>query len=176
MNQPRETDVVVQRALDLHELVVELLLQARQQHHVAAREEPFEQRALVLRAAGRSCRAGELPVGVAEPVLLGDLLDHEVLAHRQVDDRRGDVERSRDLVDERADLPGAQVVGRRVLDRTRSVVEEADGGARAGRVAEDDVGGAADVTAVAADPPHEQHERADEHARTLRWRWPLWWS
>ena len=41
----------------------------------------------------------------------------EVAAHREVDDRGGDVERVRLEVDERAELAGAQVVGRHELDR-----------------------------------------------------------
>ena len=50
-------------------------------------------------------------------------------AHREVDDRRGDVEQVRLLVDERADLAGPHLVGRHELDRSRVLL------ARAGCVA-----------------------------------------
>lgn len=62
---------------------------------------------VVLEAVVGGLRRLQRPV-LAEPmVTVGrDLLDHEVLAHRQVDDRRGDIQRVGTLGDERAHLPG----------------------------------------------------------------------
>ena len=59
-----------------------------------------------------------------EPSLARDLLDHEVAAHGEVDDGGGDVERVGREVDERAELPGPQVVGWDELDRRLLVVEQ----------------------------------------------------
>ena len=70
--------------------------------------------------------ARELPVAPPEqPRLLG-LLDGEEPAHREVDDRRRHVERVGLEVDQRADLSGAEVVGRHELDRRLVLPTERD--------------------------------------------------
>ena len=61
------------------------------------------------------------PVGLAEPPLLRDLLDHQVTAHREVDDRRRHVEGVGLLVDQGAHLPGPHVVRGREFHRRLAV-------------------------------------------------------
>ena len=161
-NQPGDR-VVVERALDLEQPLAELLLQVREQHRaLGAREQAVEQEALVLQQRVVELEAGQPPVVVTEPALLRDLLDLDVLAHREVDDRRAHVERSRDLVDERADLAGPELIGRRVLDRCRVVFEHAHGFVGAAHVAEHRVGRAADVAPVAPDSPGQVHHATDQ--------------
>ena len=110
---------------------MEFRLQARQEHGSrSAREQRVEQQPFVLKERVVELEAGELPVGVTPPMLFRDFLDREVLPHREVDDGCAHVERAGDLVDERADLAGPEIVGWRVLDGCRVIVEDADAPAR----------------------------------------------
>ena len=54
-----------------------------------------------------------------ELVVVVEIGDREPAAHREVDDRGGDVDEVRVLVDERPDLAGQDAVGRHELDRAR---------------------------------------------------------
>ena len=60
---------------------------------------------------------GEPVVGLVLVALARHLLDEDEAAHREVDDRRRDVEQVRLLVDERAELSGPDALGRLELDR-----------------------------------------------------------
>ena len=108
--------------------------------------------------------AGELPVALAQETAFGELLDLEVAAHREVDDRRGDVERVRLEVDERADLARAQPVGRHELDRRLVLSEQRH--ALLGRVRHLGAEGGVDrrtlVAPVTSEEPHQPEHKGHE--------------
>src|SRR5262249_50339996 len=120
--------VLDERALDLLHLAVERVPEVGELDLVPVLEQRVQQLALVVLERGVGLLLlRELPVRlVQEPALAGDLLDDEVAAHGEVDDRGGHVERVGREVDERAELSGPQVVGRDELDRGLLVMEERD--------------------------------------------------
>ena len=124
---------------------------------VPSRNSPFSsRRSYVSRSLVGLLEPDQPPVGLAEPAVLRDLLDQQVPAHGEVDERRRDVEHVRLLVDQRAHLAGAQVVGRRELDGRRCVgLAERHGLVLARRVAHHLVDLRAAVAPVAASPPDQ---------------------
>ena len=115
-------------------------------------------------AGGPPCRVGQpaqVPVGLAEHPGLGHLLDHQVLADGEVDDRGAHVERVGLLVDQRPHLSWPQVLRRRELD-------DVDVLSRAAAPAASRVGPSAhhliDLRALEANvpaaPPHQEPERS----------------
>ena len=110
--------VVVQRVAELRELVGELVLQVGQLDDRAGLEQRVEQQHLVgPQPVAALAQVGEPVVGLVLAVLARNLLDQDEAADREVDDRRSHVEQVRLLVDERAQLPGTDAVGRLELDR-----------------------------------------------------------
>ena len=157
-------DVVVERVLDVRQLGRELVLEVGQLHVGAAREQRREELLFVGEELGFALvEAHELVVGLGPA--LGELLDRDEAAHREVDDRRGDVEQVRLLVDERADLARAHLVGRYELDGARVLLAQRDALLLAGHVAQRGVDRGAGPAPVATAPVGEHAHGADAEHR-----------
>src|SRR5439155_1043452 len=104
-------DVVVHGVLDLRQLGAELVLEIGELDLRPRAEERVHQGRLVgkQRTLAGDLRRGELVVAV-------EVGDREPTAHGEVDDRGGDVDEVRMLVDEGADLSGQHAVRRYELD------------------------------------------------------------
>ncbi len=102
------------------------------------------------------------PVGLAEQSFLRDLLDRQVAADGQVHDRRGDVERVRALVDERADLPRPEVLGRSELDGRDAPLEQRHGLRLARRIAHRLVDRRSHETTIAPSGPEQPAASRDQ--------------
>ena len=121
--------IAIQRVLHALEARDELRPKARQLDLLPVLEQAVEQLPFVLEELSvGTLQLRELPVRLAEPPLLRDLLDHQVPADGEVDDGRRDVEGVGPLVDQCPDLARPKVEGRREFDGSgRVALEQRDG-------------------------------------------------
>ena len=100
----------------------------------------------------------ELPVFLAEPPFLRQLANRQIPAHREIDDRRGDVERVGALVDEQAHLARPNLVRRLEFHANGPRTEQR----HAFNLGLRGVGVHRDGMAVAANLPPQRTEAADD--------------
>ena len=119
----------------------------------------------------RLAEVGEAVVGlVALAVLARHLLDQDEATHREVHDRRGDVEQVRFLVDERAELTGPDALRRLELHRALDSTPQRHRFFLARDVAERLVGRGPDEAPVTSLPqePNETRDAEREHSHSRR--------